>query len=638
MTSILFAPNTQQKPNGKTIALTGSIQATGELAAKERGIILGRKQYFEEVQTQGGKPFLERAKKYARTPQGEPLRFPNWFCEILETVGDYRIGWVGISGSAQSGKSVSTIMATVDMIVTGQLDFGWFWSDRDSRDVYAVRQWRPVAEAWIRSIEEEIGSKLRYESDATNVATWQCCGATAHFRYASTSKDAPRREGKAAIGSGGASFTANLIIEEERSQWASGIDFSARLNAGIFPSRPRRPLGTPGSGAGIEALLRDVDHYFFPHYKCPHCGIEAPLDPKGCLLTPKENKYFTRNYRPLDWWQKNDRDPVASAVISCSTCGGELTEEVRDRAWMRCRDTGLDLREYLDSIPPYDFVLRKIAVHFSPLCRVNDPNLAVSIIKEGLDEEKNARDWVQQTLGWATEAGSDRLSLETLRPLIGAVYPDRLPPRWTVAGLDQGRGQIWMWIMDIHAPINWRKMTNRQIIEQSIRVVKFAKDIHKDQIPALIKQYGVNYGIVDNEPERTWGASLAEETCFEMADQKPGHYKDFERKVVKSNGEDYPCWFINDSVYKQAVINNALELAYDGRTRYRFPSEWEILTKVKAENSPLRHLTSVSFDPVLQKWKRPADHIDDLFYAAMFAEAAFAIVLDEGADDRDVEW
>ena len=51
---------------------------------------------------------------------------------------------------------------------------------------------------------------------------------------------------------------------------------------------------------------------------------------------------------------------------------------------------------------------------------------------------------------------------------------------------------------------------------------------------------------------------------------------------------------------------------------------------VNTERSPLRHLAGPSYDPGSGKWRRGEGNIDDLFYAAMFCEAAFYLYLVNG--------
>jgi hypothetical protein len=155
-------------------------------------------------------------------------------------------------------------------------------------------------------------------------------------------------------------------------------------------------------------------------------------------------------------------------------------------------------------------------------------------------------------------------------------------------------------------------------------------------------KYEVDFGIIDNEPSRTTIAELCDRTVLEMADQKGRKTIDFEKKMVRDGGVEFPCWFINSDKYKQAVVDAAVGLedlaAWDGRPAYRFPASWDKHLLVNGEQSPLRHLCAVKYDSLEEKWVRPRDHIDDLFYAAHFAEAALAIAIEQGINDQDVEW
>jgi hypothetical protein len=650
---MVLAPLVQDAlPARQRRVIPATLAADGQRVAIERGIILGPQKYIAEATTNGGKSFVERVKRFGRTPTNEPLWLRRWILEILEALGDMRIGEIISTGSARTGKSVSNILNSVDMLVSGQLEFAEIYADMASRNSYAKSEWRPLAEAWIRAIEEEVKLPLRRIKDITTADTYMVNGVSAHFRYAG---DGGGADGKASTGMQAGGYNANMLLLEEASRWKCSLrDFDSRLNAGKFPTEPRRLIGTPGAGDGIERVARNVDHYFMPHYKCANCERSLPLDPFGCLLQPKvqtiNNKtvhgYLTRGNRPLDWWCKDDDNPVDTACICCSNCGVEIPFEARTHdAWMQCKHTGVTLRDYLDAIPPNDFSPRSIALHFSPLVRENHPELARLLISRGIDESRNAADFVQQDLGWPTEPTGDKLVIDQLIPLIGAPSPASHSPskHGIIAGIDQGRGQHWLWVMEVHYPNQWRRLDTRQLLRHSIRNVVFAGEVNKLDIPRLLKDYGVTFGLVDNEPNRDWAARLCQNTAIEMADQKSDRLLDFERKEVRDGGESHDCWWIVADKFKQAVIDAATGIgdmaAFDGRQSYRFPADWQRYTQTNAENSPLRHLCAVGLDPIEGKWLRPPDKIDDLFFAAMFAEAAFAIWADtKGINDNVVDW
>jgi hypothetical protein len=211
-----------------------------------------------------------------------------------------------------------------------------------------------------------------------------------------------------------------------------------------------------------------------------------------------------------------------------------------------------------------------------------------------------------------------------------------------VAGVDCGRGEHWLWIEEVFPPKGWQRMSASKVFQKSIRVVRFGEPVRESAIEGLLTEYGVTFGIVDNEPSRSGTSILCNRTVLEMGDQKGRRSAQFEKKSVKDGGEEYPCWFFNADFYKQAVVDSAIGLddiaAWDNHPSYRFPVTWKKHLHTSGEDSPLRHLCSMKFDPIEQKWVRPKSHIDDLFFAAMFSQVALSIAIDQGCGDGDIQW
>jgi len=107
-----------------------------------------------------------------------------------------------------------------------------------------------------------------------------------------------------------------------------------------------------------------------------------------------------------------------------------------------------------------------------------------------------------------------------------------------------------------------------------------------------------------------------------MADQKTSQLDTVRQGEVEHGGKRYPCWFVQNNYFLRRVqdnFNSALIL---------LPTHWERwLQRLGDEQSPMRHLMSVRYDASLEKWVRPKDHVDDLYYAAMFAEVALYLHL-----------
>lgn len=594
--------------------------------------------YMAECFQEGGKPFVERVKRYGKNEKGKPIQFVPWVEEYLEAIGDWRIPHTLTTGPAQILKTIGHTLLITDTIIEGQFNVAWIYSSRDNRDLNVPEQFKPVVEHWVATKSQLTGKKIGSTKDMRQNARYQVNGVTAIFSYANTSKTTPGREGLASVGGAGASFQANVLFFEERSQWEPGTadKFIPRLNASIVPTKPIRELGTPGAGQGIELELEDADYHFYPHYHCKDCGAVMPLDPKGCLLKEVERvspsgevtaAYLSESGRPLEWFHKNEDFAVETAYIGCSVCDVELTNEQRYNAHFRCLKTGVSLRDFIDSlpkgVPPKQY---KVGIHLSPLCRMAEYNLAADIIGRGI-RTLSTDDWQQQDLGHASETTTGSVTMEMLRAAIVAPRPTGAPD-YVMAGIDAGRGEDWLWICAYHLPSAWKNMTVADLIDGATRHVLFGADVVRNAIPGKLKEYGVEYGLIDNEPDRNSASNLCRVSVLDMADQRPGLMDAAKKDKVSDGGIEYPCWWIRNEKFLAQVLHGFVSPAADGHSLYRLPESWKRWEGiVRSERSPLTHLTGPSLDSQSGKWKRGKGNIDDLYYAAMFCEAALYIKL-----------
>jgi hypothetical protein len=179
-------------------------------------------------------------------------------------------------------------------------------------------------------------------------------------------------------------------------------------------------------------------------------------------------------------------------------------------------------------------------------------------------------------------------------------------------------------IVEIFLPSSGR--TTHEIIDKAVRSVRYAGAINVTAIPSLLERYGVQFGIIDNEPDISSTSQLCANTCLEMADQKTNQFKEFIADSVTDGGQSYKCWKIDNNRFLRRVLNNFSLVAEDGYPLYRFSPALDRWLNNNTELSPFRHFQSPKIDPETQTWKR-TDKIDDVFFAAMFAEVAFSISL-----------
>ena len=593
--------------------------------------------FIEAAYTLGGKPFVEAVGRYGRTDKGEPVDLSPWFAEYLEAIGDLRLAHVLTTGPSQCGKTLGNTLLLVYLVIEGKLNTAWFYSTWKNLEQNMPEQFKPIAERWA-NLAEQSGRAVRNKADRKLTSRYQFGGSTAIFSFASGNRSTPSKSGLAVVGSSAASFSANAAFLEERSQWPPGSadPIPRRLDASRLETKPLREIGTPGAGQGIEAEIESADYHFYPHYCCPDCGAVKPLDPKGCLLRlverrgasgEREHKYLSESGRPLEWFHSDEFDPVHSAFIACSHCNSPLPDESRFSAHFRCLKTGISLREYLDDLAPAAPDRRlKVAVHLSPLTRKTRFNLAADLIQNG-KECKRTEDWQQQALGHPSESGQGSITLKLLRAAIAAAKPVSTPD-FVLAGVDQGRAEDWLMVVEFYRPANHYQLSVAEVIDQTLRYVRFGGDVMRDAIGRKLKEFGAEFGLIDNEPNRSDAADLCRLSCLEMANQHPGLKDAVKSGEVKDGGAAYPCWQLRNEKFLKQVLDAFLK-SENGHPLYRLPGEWRKWLGNPSERSPLSHLMGPSYDPASGRWSRGKGGIDDLYYALMFCEAAFYLQLTE---------
>lgn len=588
--------------------------------------------------------FLSTALKYAKNEDGQPLRLSGWFEQYLRFLGDFRISTKAVPGVQQLGKSLGCSLVLAYCTIELGLKMLYTYDSQGARDTQVKRNLQPILGFW------EAAKYPGKRGDLIdNLEMWQSqSGGIVQFLYSSvnsSSQNVASRKGLASAGGKNVGFRADGLIDEERSQSPPGArdPFKRRtVESTLKPYAPHLILGTPGGGLGIEYELQKIDHHFAPYYDCPHCKAQKPLHPKGCLLKPIKKEiagesvdiWFSDSGKPLKWFHADQSRPESTAFVACSECGQEIPEEVRVNAIYReCRfdvgmnivqDLGVSLDNFLDGLPeghPEEHV--SAAFWISPLLR--DGNPAPSIIREG-NTSANTADWQQQNLGITSETGSSGITIEQIKRCIGLKSPSCIPDV-RVAGLDQGRQEDWLWIVDIWLPSRWRVMSLTEILDQTIRSVVFGDAINRASINSLLDVYAPDFGLLDNEPDIPDAVEIAKNTIFELADQA-GRKDDIDKIRRETAGLAYDLWIIRQKDFQDRLANGFVLSASDGQPLYRLPESWnKWVPLIGNERSPITHLTAMSKDPETRQWVRPQNHVDDHFFAGMFAEAALLVWL-----------
>lgn len=354
--------------------------------------------------------FIDAVEQYGCNERGEPVKMSEWFIQYLRLICDLRINTY-TSGCSQLGKTLGHTLFLCFCLTELGLNTLWSYDQERSLQIQVKSNFRPVIEGWLKRKGQK---PLR--TDSQNNTLYQVNNVTSQFVYVSTSK--PGNSMGAAAGGIAVGVSRDILFKEERSQYPPGASdpLNRRLDAGRVPTRPIRELGTPGAGAGIESEIKKCDRHFYPHYKCPHCGTKAPLNPKGCLLKEvelikdgKPVKIFLSEYgRPIAWFHKDKDDPIGTSYVGCSKCGEEISNDAINDVWFQCLKSGEILDDFLESLPNEPTNKKfNCGIVISPLLRT-DKGTASRIIKEGLDTV-NTADWQQQGLGEESTSSANLL-------------------------------------------------------------------------------------------------------------------------------------------------------------------------------------------------------------------------------------
>jgi hypothetical protein len=208
---------------------------------------------------------------------------------------------------------------------------------------------------------------------------------------------------------------------------------------------------------------------------------------------------------------------------------------------------------------------------------------------------------------------------------IGAVVPEGV--RYCrIAGVDCGRGEDWLVIVDFYLPPNISGLSVAQIAELAVRSIVYAQAVARSNIGDILQEWRVDFGFIDNEPSIEAVMGIAAGTVLQMANQVAGAAHTMKYTKVVDGGLEAPCWAIRNEKFMLAVFHGFATRAWDGEVLYRCPANWQRWLNGDTDRSPVVHL-SAPWRDADSKWHRPSNHVDDFYMALLFAEAAFYLML-----------
>jgi hypothetical protein len=299
--------------------------------------------------------FIEAVNRYAKNERGEKVNVEaDWQQEYFTLIAHEQINTVLITGAAQIGKTLALTLLMVYWLVEKQYNCAWFYPQLEVLNRLVPIQFLPIVKYWL-----ETRNVILNKDKRQNNRLFQVGVANANFSYLSTSSSSSAGNKGAVAGAAVVGFSADCAFIEERSQCSVGstAPVARRLDASRIPTHPIRELGTPGNGQGIESEIETADYYFYPHCRCSLCKNEIVLNPKGILLKSStknlpngetKEAYLSEAGRPITWFFRDEKDPIASAYFACPHCKAEIREEDRtDKAYFKCLYTGVLLKDFL---------------------------------------------------------------------------------------------------------------------------------------------------------------------------------------------------------------------------------------------------------------------------------------------------
>jgi hypothetical protein len=211
------------------------------------------------------------------------------------------------------------------------------------------------------------------------------------------------------------------------------------------------------------------------------------------------------------------------------------------------------------------------------------------------------------------------------------IYLPEKPCDITIAGIDQGRGEHYVYICRFYLPPNNKPINYASITEKTFREVVFCQPVNHYEISSLLQAYNVDFGFIDNEPDRFMAKDITENTCLMSADQRPYIPQLQKLSKVETGGIELETVLIDNRYFLDMVFSNFL----NGTIK----TDWK--SNDNGIHSPARHFKAMHRDDE-GRWIRAKDHIDDFYFAAMFCESAFYYKLDELIrhlnDKENINW
>lgn len=570
--------------------------------------------------------YLTWLREEARNEKDIKIRCPNIFMDHNLLFGDLRLSDVSVMASAQMWKSASAFLSTYFYTEKGLLSGLFTFAKSNIRNKLVASTVKPLYEN-----NDEVSTKP-FKAEIDNTMQRRTDAATLYTAFVNN----PSTDDSVAVPAELASITVDFIMVDEFSQSDPAIvaTLPNRMNAGVLESRPIRKMSTPGKkGMLIDREIETCTHVFEPMTRCPHCGELASLLPTKALLktklTPNRDgdmvpRYYDSDYTILNWFHHDPEDPENTAYVGCEHCGHEIPQESIAECRLYEQTSKQSAVEFSDSISNDLYSYRKVGLLISPLVKPSKRPLAVQLIKEGLNHE-NPIDYLQQRLGIATESDTDGISLTNIKHCIRASNEpitdvDVLYDKYTLLGLDQARGSHYVCAGAIYVPIEGDKAFK---FKNTIREISHFTRVSSAGLPELLRKLEVEQMVADAAPDFTYALELKENFNSLICLQKKSSKEVMrENAETESGGIKLSTWDLDNQFFLNTVVSLYSRINTYGERVVRLPRSFKREIIDPPKNSPITHLTKLTFDAERGLWTKASDCRCDYVYGQLFFEAA----------------
>lgn len=266
-----------------------------------------------------------------------------------------------------------------------------------------------------------------------------------------------------------------LIVDEKDEMIQQNVPLAMERMSGQVEKEVFE-ISTPtitGHGINITYNNSTQDHFFF---KCPHCSKWTELVFPDCLIMTAED-YLS--------------DQIYGTHLICKECKGVLEHQTKPQ-WLK---KGQWISSYTDRIIRGFYINQLYSMTVKPY------ELAVQFLK-GQTNEADEQEFYNSKMGLPHESEGSRVTNKNLQDCEGLhiSYDSAKADTFITMGVDVGPKWLHYEIDQWH--IDDKVQTNDVNLAATARLIKEGKVQNFEELDIKMRQYNINYCVIDANPER----------------------------------------------------------------------------------------------------------------------------------------